>query len=195
MKQRTAVQKRTVKLRFVILAAAGAALLGVPSCSRRLLSDDDDRSRIIVRSGSIDFEQDVAWEYESSTDKKKAHPVQPNGAAVTGFMVEFDRTDISGTSCPQVPVVGDSVDFEYQPSGGSSETVSIGAKLLGGKNAPLVTAPGDMTVDNGGSQKKLTYGAPGGSIASVTVHYRQASQKCTPNGGKFTNKIDVKPLR
>jgi len=192
---REAAVKNTFNVRVVGVSVTVAALLiGLAGCRAfRANSDSEDRSRIIVRSGSIDFEQDVDWEFDGGTDKKKASPKQPNGANVTGFQVTFAKQDIEGTSCPQVPVVGDSVDFAYTPASGP---VTLSAKLLGGRNAPMITAPGDMTIDNAGSKKKLTFGPTGdGSIASVTVKYGPATQKCTPNGGKFTKEIEIKPLR
>jgi len=190
--------KNTFNVRVVGVSVTVAALLiGLAGCRAfRANSDSEDRSRIIVRSGSIDFEQDVDWEYDGGTDKKKALPKQPNGASVIGFQVTFAKQDIDGTSCPAVPVVGDSVEFEYQPSTGPSEKVRLETKLSGSKNTPLISAPGDMTIDNGGSKKKLTFGSSGGgSIVSVTVNYGSATLKCTPNSGKFTKEIEIRPLR
>src|SRR5213083_2019160 len=101
--------RRTFELRAVIFVGVAAAILAgliVVALFKMLDADSEDRSRIIVRSGSIDFEQDVEWEYESTSIHKKAHANQSNAASVTGFQSTFHKNDIDGTSCPQVALVG-----------------------------------------------------------------------------------------
>jgi hypothetical protein len=87
-------------------------------------------------------------------------------------------------------------DVEYKPSANTSEHVTFSGVLIGSKNEPVITAPADMTIDNSGSDNKLSHGAPGaGLIASVTIKYGSATQTCKPIGGKFTKDITVRPLR
>jgi len=191
---REAAVKNTFNVRVVGVSLSVAALvIGFAGCrAAKLNSEGDDRSRIIVRSGSLDFEQNVEWEYDSTTSKKKAHSSQPNGAPVTGFQVTFARQDIEHASCPQAPMVGDSVVFQYKTT--TPQDVTLGVTLVGGTVAPDVDAPGDMIID--GSKKKLSYDPSGsGSIVKVTVRYNGADQECVPNDGKFKKPIDVKPLR
>lgn len=178
---------------YLIAIVIGSAVIGaVAYYFYSRAADDDDRPVIIVRGGSVELvQQTQEWELDPK-DSKKGRPKQPNGGHVTGFMVTFDPADAGGTTgCPALPVVGGSLDIEYQPALVESkrEHVFFNSISNGHKNEPWIIAPEGMTLS---PNKKMLIHRDGdhGAIVSVTINYANASLKCAPS-----KQFEVKPLR
>jgi hypothetical protein len=167
--------KRWVAVAVLVVALAGVWL------SARGSSDDDDRSRIIVRSGSLLFDNGTAampgsaWSKDSVLDEWK--PVDSNYKGISGFAVTFENV-YAPSACQSATVTGDDVEIEYTNGGVTGQVVKFRLRkrrshLFGlfGKNEPKLEEKGHpLTVNNASTAPELVYTDPtGGYISKVTV--------------------------
>jgi len=141
---------------------------------------DDDRSRIIVRSGSLLFDNGTAampgsaWSKDLLLDEWK--PVDSNYRGISGFAVSFEGV-YAPSACQSSTMTGEDVEIEYT-KGSGGQTVKLRFKkrrshLFGlfGKNEPKLEEKGNKLEANAASTvPELIYADPnGGFISKVTV--------------------------
>jgi len=163
------------RIAAVVLAVALAAAY----VSARM--EDDDRSRIIVRSGSLLFDNGTAavpgsaWSKDLLLDEWK--PVDSNYRSITGFAVSYEGV-YAPSACQSATTTGDDVEIEYTNGGVTGQVVRLRFKkrrshLFGlfGKNEPKLQEQGHtLTVNAASTVPELVYADPtGGYISKVKV--------------------------
>jgi hypothetical protein len=185
-----------------LIAAVGLAVAGLIGAS-----DDDDRPQIIVRAGSLLFDNGTAampgsaWTKDSVLDEWK--PADSNYKGIRGFEVTFEHV-YAPSACQSATVTGDDVEIEYTNGGVTGQIVKFRLKkrrshLLGlfGKNEPKLEQKGNaLTVNNASTVPELVYADPtGGFISKVTV---QGSAACVippppDNAARLAFEVYIQP--
>lgn len=160
-----------------LLIIAGVGGLAIAACTNTVYSDED-RPPIVVKNGSIIFENDRDWVPGAT----RAWTLdQPKGKAVTTFDVSFKSVSCASTSGTVVTIIRTS-------AGGQTQTYKV-IRTGGSRPEPLINAPVDMDVDNVPARKTLTSRDSGGAITEVKV---AGGTTCTvPPGGM--PEIEIKP--
>ena len=163
-----------------IVAAVLCATLAVSWLSARA-AIDDDRSVIIVRSGSLLFDNGTAampgsaWTKDSILDEWK--PLDADYKSISGFAVRFEGVYAPST-CQSSTMTGEDVEIEYTKGGVTGGVVKLRVKkrrshLLGllGKHEPKVAENGNtLKVNTAINVPELIYADPtAGYISKVKV--------------------------
>ena len=198
--QRLFTSKRRVA-GIVLAVALAAAWLSARG------TDDDDRSRIIVRGGSLLFDNGTAampgsaWTKDSVLDEWK--PADSNYKGIRGFEVTFEHV-YAPSACQSATVTGEDVEIEYTNGGVTGKVVKFRFKkrrshLLGlfGKNEPKLEQNGNaLTVNDASTVPELVYADPtGGYISKVTVKGSAACAIPPPpdNAARLAFQVYIQP--
>jgi len=165
---------RNRRLAAIVLAVALAAAY----LSART---DDDRSRIIVRSGSLLFDNGTAampgsaWSKDLLLDEWK--PVDSDYKGISGFAVTFEGV-YAPSACQSSTMTGEDVEIEYTTGGTPGEVIKLRVKrrrshLIGlfGKHEPKIEEKGHkLEVNAASTVPELVFADPThGFISKVTV--------------------------
>jgi hypothetical protein len=171
--------KRSNRFFVYLLAAALCAAGGAWLTAGTM--DDDDRPPIIVRSGSLLFENGTAavpgsaWSMDTILDEWK--PAGSGFKSIRSFAVTFENV-YGQSSCQSATLTGDAVDIEYTSGGVTGAVVKMRihkrrSHLLGlfGRNEPKVDPEGHtLTANVASTVPQLIYTDPtGGYISKITV--------------------------
>ena len=160
------------RIAAIVLAVALAATY----LSARV--DDDDRSRIIVRGGSLIFDNGTAampgsaWSKDLLLDEWK--PVDSNYKGISGFAVSFEGV-YAPSACQSSTMTGDDVEIEFTKTDGRIAKMKFRKRrshLIGlfGKNEPKLQEQGNtLTVNAASTVPELVFADPAGHISKVTV--------------------------
>jgi hypothetical protein len=164
-----------------------AIVLAVALAAAYLSAQGDDRSRIIVRSGSLLFDNGTAaepgsaWSRDLVLDEWK--PVDSDYKGISGFAVSFEGV-YAPSACQSSTMTGEHVEIEYTKGGGTGQPVKLRFKkrrshLFGlfGKNEPKLEEKGTrLEVNTASTVPELIYAdQTSGFISKVTV---QGSAEC-----------------
>ena len=167
--------------RIVRWTLAAAIAVGAGAWLHALAMDEDDRPPIIVRSGSLLFDNGSAampgsaWSKDLLLDEWK--PTDSNYKGISGFAVSFEGV-YAPSACQSATTTGDDVEIEYTNGGVTGQVVRLKFKkrrshLLGlfGKHEPKLEEKGNTLTANAASTvPELVYADPtNGYISKVKV--------------------------
>lgn len=159
-----------------LLIIAGAGGLALAACTTAYYNDED-RPPIVVKNGSIIFENDRDWVGATRTWRLN----QPRGKQVTTYDVSFKYVTCASTS-------GNVVTITRTTAGGQTQTYQL-IRTGGSRPEPLLNAPVDMDANNVPIRKTLTSRDSGGAITEVKV---AGGATCTVPPGSMPE-IEIKP--
>jgi hypothetical protein len=196
--------KRLVDVRFVAVALVVGVVGGIALAVGLFKpgADNEDRSQIIVRSGSVTLDQDKKWKFDDGS-AKTARQDHANGAPVTDYAVKIENAsygDSENVPCPKATMVATSLDIEYTSRPSTVKHVKVSISSSTGSAEPLITADDAMTADNSASPPRLTYEAGAGWLSKITLSDSSGPvQSCRfgdPGvGNKGNAVITVKPRK
>lgn len=153
---------------IVIAVAAIAAVAFAFAFGLFDFNGDEERPPIIVRNGSIVFENQLVSGPSTGQSKlwvpsgtRKWKPDHKEGKRISGFDVTFNGVDCA-------PMSGHPVRITRTNGAGGNETYEIKREGLF-RVDPKVQAPVDMTVDNSIPKTTLTSKDTGGAITEVRI--------------------------
>ena len=169
-----------------VVGAGVVAALVIGYAISNKLADDDDRPPIIVKGGSLYFDNTSPkrpgkpWKQVNQASKKEWELDHNNGKPVSFFALYFPNTN-----CAPVEVEEAVVNFDHDGDATTTPkqfTIKIAAT---GKRRPIVASPDDMEKDTSDATR-LIGAASGGQIASVSVG---GSVVCTTAGPIYVESI------
>ena len=205
---------RDLLIRIAKIVAVLAVLTATVMVIRYfLISSDDDRGPIIVKGGSVTFDdgdpskpkQWKQWEQPNSADAKRWRPKHPNGWSVKAFDVTV--TGASDPACPTSPASASDVAIDYTLTGGTSTTqVKVERQLWfttpgQSKWEPWVTAPADLvpatpSTTAPSAPPRLVYNPGDGYISKVTLTTSSGNVTCPVKPEEKSNlQITVQPTK
>lgn len=186
----------TISTSMILFALGGLAFLGFVAYVLRMFQEppngDEDRPPIVVKNGSIVFENQLVAQKAASHSKdwisdggsaRKWKPDHTAGRWTKGFDVSFS----SEVACAAMQ--GNPVTIRRRTAAGVVQQFEI--KASGGfRSDPKIKAPVDMDADNTVPRKTLKTRDAGGAITEVEV----GGTTCTiPAGSEATLEILIQP--
>ena len=184
--------------RLVAMGVTGAvlaALAGAAGCARLgiggIKTSSEDRSEIIVRSGSVDIiDGRPQRKHDWTGNGREWKQNHRNGADIKFYTVVVQGANTP--NCPSsLPVAATTVTFDYLLDNHTTNHIRIGI-TSSGRAEPIVTSDEDLTQDSN-DKALLSYAKPG-HLTQVTMDFSGQSVPCQFDSGAHAE-IALLPVR